>query len=341
MMLPEWILVFVATAAITALLVALARALAIRIGAFDRPVEGTHKVHGTPTPLLGGVAVALGTASGALVADAMGESVPSGVLISGAVALLVGLVDDLRRDGLSPAPKLLGQIAASTLAVTMLGTPGWLGFPPVDAVLVVVALVLITNAFNLIDNVNGLCAGTGALAALALVAWSAFVDTSTAVALPLAAACLAFLPFNFPRARLFLGDAGSHAIGHLIGVLALLLPSPACPGVHTISVLLVTGLPFADVAWVVAIRTREGRSILIGDRTHLSHTLLQIGRSLPQAVGALWGVAGLLATLSVLAIASGRFGIAALLGGVGGAATLGWLRRLAYLRALERSQGDA
>jgi UDP-GlcNAc:undecaprenyl-phosphate/decaprenyl-phosphate GlcNAc-1-phosphate transferase len=162
----------------------------------------------------------------------------------------------------------------------------------------------VINAFNFMDNMNGLCAGLGAIGA-ALFATIAAVHGQylvVIIALLMCGALAGFLPYNFPNARSFLGDAGSHLVGYLLAVLAILPhfyskqnPRPWA----VISPLLVLAVPLADLVWVVILRWRAGKPIYVGDTNHLSHRLNRPGMRKTQAVLLIWLAALLIGAVAL------------------------------------------
>jgi UDP-GlcNAc:undecaprenyl-phosphate/decaprenyl-phosphate GlcNAc-1-phosphate transferase len=151
----------------------------------------------------------------------------------------------------------------------------------------------VVNAFNFMDNMNGLCAGIGAIAAgwFGLIAAGQGQYLVATMAFLAAGALLGFLPFNFPRAVAFLGDAGSHLTGYLLAVLAILPhyythhhPRPLA----VLTPLLVLAVPLADMVWVVLLRWKIGQPFYIGDTNHLSHRLVRRGFTPVQAVVLIW-----------------------------------------------------
>ena len=289
-------------------LCALARRWAERLGFLDRP--GGHKGHAAPVPLGGGVAVWLTTlampAVGWLVAWAGGGWLPAeiaryaaGVRSQGGelavilglatVVMLMGLADD--RFALGWRLRLGIQVAAGVLLavagvrVTLFG----LG-PYVGGAVTVLWVVGLTNAFNFLDNMDGLAAGVGLIAASLFAvaqaaAGSLFVP---AVLLGLVGALGGFLLHNRYPARLYMGDAGSNFLGFLLGALTVAgTYYRQGAGVSRLSVLtplLVMAVPLYDTTSVVLIRLREGRSPFLGDRRHFSHRLVERGLTPPQAV---------------------------------------------------------
>jgi len=155
------------------------------------------------------------------------------------------------------------------------------------------------------DNMNGLCAGLGVLGAWFFAAIAA-VQGQYLVALMALLTCgalLGFLPYNFPKATIFLGDTGSHVVGYLLGVLAILphFYSKQNPKAWAVlSPLLILAVPLGDLVWVVVLRWRAGRPFYLGDTNHLSHRLVRKGWSRTQAVLLIWLLAAALGTLSFL-----------------------------------------
>lgn len=291
------------------------RALARRVGFVDRP--GGHKQHGRLVALGGGIAVTWtvclpiaaltwgacwSTANGipSWVPEFVGLHLPGvaskastvAYFLGGAVLLhVVGLIDDLRP--LGPLPKLMIQIAAAgALAVgcgVRLLTLPWLG-DWIPTLLTVLWIVVVTNAFNFLDNMDGLCAGVVAiagtiLAAAAIASGQVFVPL---MMLGLVGAVLGFLVFNFSPASIFLGDAGSLVVGYLMGVLVVLTtfydPGKDLKPAGVLLPLVVLAVPLYDVASVVVRRRRAGVSVWRGDRRHFSHRLVERGFSERAAV---------------------------------------------------------
>jgi UDP-GlcNAc:undecaprenyl-phosphate GlcNAc-1-phosphate transferase len=273
--------------------------LARRLDVQDRP-RG-YKQHAGVVPLLGGLAVVAGTLAGV----GYGLGIPVGSEREGLVAiaagcgvvLVAGLVDDVR--GLSAPGKLAWQAGAAgaaggCLALLDVRLELFLG----EAVLATTALtvlwaVAVTNATNLIDHANGLCAGLGALAAAALAVANlrAGAGEVALAAAALAGACLGFLPWNWPRAHVFLGDAGSMTIGFALAglsVLGVYTPGSRAPGVAVAVPLLALAVPLLDMAVVVALRLRDGQPFWVPDRRHAVHRLVRRGLRPATAVAAVW-----------------------------------------------------
>ena len=253
--------------------------------------------HRTVTPASGGIAlfgafflaVQPGLISGATSRDYLPLIVGTGA------AFALGLWDDVARIGVRK--KFGGQLAIAVFAAIAGVRPDWL---PLWAGIPLASLILVAsmNSFNLLDNMDGLAAGTGAIAALglALVAGLVAGSGSAVVAAALAGACLGFLPFNYRPHRpaaLFMGDSGSHMLGFALGGLAL-LADPGGAGGAAAAVaapLLILALPVLDTGLVMLVRFSEGRAVWQGGRDHSSHRLVYSGMSEKRAVAVLLGIA--------------------------------------------------
>jgi len=295
-----------------------------RTGLVDDP--GHRKIHSMPVPLAGGFAVFTGLAVGILGALAMvafgglapealakiahglgRRAVPLGALLMGAFGmLLLGIWDD--RKELKPWVKFAGQ-ALIAWGVAMAGVRLTLFVPSAlfSHGMTVLWIVAVTNAFNLSDNMNGLCAGLGLVGAgcFAAVAIGHGQYLVASLALLVAGSLAGYLPYNYPRASVFLGDAGSHLVGYLMAVLAILphfysekLQDPRPWAV--LSPLLILAVPLIDTSSVFVSRTLAGKPFWVGDTNHLSHRLVRAGFSKPAAVALLWTLAALLGLLALL-----------------------------------------
>lgn len=314
----------------------------VRTGLVDDP--GHRKIHDRPIPLAGGLAVMTGLLLPALAAALWLWASPDAGsfldreqrlelprpfprldsntsfrlrhglnrralelagIFTGAVGMLtVGLLDDKRE--LRPATKFAGQfliallVAASGLRITL-----FVQSPVFHYGITILWILTLTNAFNFMDNMNGLCAGLGAIGACYFGVIAA-ADGQYLVALVAAlmfGALLGFLPYNFPAARAFLGDSGSHLVGYLLAVLAILphFYNRAHPRKWAVVIpLLVLALPLFDLVRVVLVRWKLKRPFYVGDNNHLSHRLVQAGLSRTQAVVVLWCVAAAIGALVYL-----------------------------------------
>jgi len=301
----------------------LARRLALRYRILDRPRPG--KSHWIPTPYLGGLAIAVGFALAAL---GTGAWRALGAISAGALILaIVGVTDDIK--DVAVFTRLTMQGLAAALVVASGVHFRLTGIGAVDLPLSILWIVGITNAFNLLDNMNGLSAGAAALAAASYMTLAIFGGQHLVAALAAAVlgAVLGFLPYNFPRARIFMGDGGSLVLGFLLATIALKLRLPVGHLQSFVAKVGVVGLAVVDTSFVVITRLRERRSVFRGGTDHLSHRLVGLGLSRTGAVGSLLGVA---AFFGVLGVMGGRGAIPAavvMLVTAGGIAGALWLFR--------------
>jgi UDP-GlcNAc:undecaprenyl-phosphate GlcNAc-1-phosphate transferase len=334
----EYAVVFGTAVLITFLAASGVRLLAVRIGAVT-PIR-ERDVHTLPTPRLGGVSVYLGFAGALGVASQMPQlnaafrSSPQiiGVLIAGAAICLVGAIDD--KFDLDAIAKLAGQVLAAGLLVVF-GVQWIQVWLPADdgtvvsldqyqsVILTVLITLVLTNAMNFIDGLDGLLAGVAAISGVGLFIFSVRVlqlsaDDISASQAPLLSAvlvgsCVGFLPHNFFPARIFMGDSGSMFIGLAMSAAIAEVGGTVDPGrlglrstVALLSPLLVALavvlIPVLDFLLAVIRRTREGRHPFSADKRHLHHRMLALGHNHRQAVLVfyLWAF-----VLSAIAVALG------------------------------------
>ncbi len=228
----------------------------------------------------------------------------TGIFLGAFGMLWVGWLDD--KYELNPRAKFAGQLLIAVL-VAAAGVRITLFVPNLlfSYAITILWMLTVINAFNFMDNMNGLCAGLGAIGAghFAVMAARDGQYLVALIAFLTFGALIGFLPYNFPRARAFLGDAGSHLVGYLLAVLAILphFYSVRHPRRWAVLVpLLVLGLPLVDLVWVVVLRWRLGQPFYQGDTNHLSHRLVRRGLTRAQAVLVIWLAAGALAMLAYL-----------------------------------------
>ena len=227
-----------------------------------------------------------------------------GIFLGALGMLIVGVLDDKLE--LRPRTKFAGQllvaflVAASGARITLFVHNVWFSYG-----ITILWIITLINAFNFMDNMNGLCAGLGAIGAccFAITAAAGGQYLVALLAFLTFGALLGFLPYNFPRARAFLGDAGSHLVGYLLAVLAVLphFYTSQHPRRWAVLIpLLVLAVPLLDMAWVVILRWHRGRPFYQGDTNHLSHRLVRAGLGRVQAVMVIWLLAGVLGALACL-----------------------------------------
>jgi UDP-GlcNAc:undecaprenyl-phosphate GlcNAc-1-phosphate transferase len=306
-------LVLVVAFALAAALVPAVGRIARRHGVLDEP--GPRKVHGTPTPRVGGIAVwaafTLVVLTGYLgvpllsqlpwVATRLAgplamlqeayrvETKLLAMMLGGALVFGVGLLDDVLGSRFKVGFKLAGQVLAA-LVLVLGGIRTDIGFyEPLNVAITIVWVVGITNAFNLLDNMDGLSAGVAFVASLVLLlnAWLLGEFFISLLLVAFMGSLLGFLVYNWHPASIFLGDCGSLFIGFTLAALTLLQRYVSHASGTLFPVLmpvLVLALPILDTATVIVIRLREGRPIYVGDSRHLSHRLVSLGMRPPLAV---------------------------------------------------------
>lgn len=293
-----------------------------RVQLVDDP--GHRKIHHTPVPLAGGIAVLAGLLLPWLIlgacwklglfADDARTKIAYGVehrfwrlgvVLFGAAAMtILGWLDD--KHELKPSLKFGGQFLVAAV-VAGAGVRITLFVPSVvfSFALTIFWILTLVNAFNFMDNMNGLCAGLSFIGAAFFglnAAWQGHYLVG-ALAFLCAGALLGFLPYNFPKATAFLGDAGSHLVGYMMAVLAILSHYYSAKNHHKLAVispLLILAVPLFDLAWVVVLRWRLGKPFYVGDTNHLSHRLVRRGLTPTQAVVLIWALAILVAAISLL-----------------------------------------
>jgi UDP-GlcNAc:undecaprenyl-phosphate GlcNAc-1-phosphate transferase len=277
---------------ISLLLTPVIRDIFLKIGVVDKP-DGERKLHRKSIPRVGGIAIFLSyTVACAAPAFLMSPAKNSAVfsfaestwLFAGVtVVFATGLIDDLIT--LRPKQKMLGQIIAATLVwcggielnlVPNLAGAHWISYP-----VTVLWILACTNAFNLIDGLDGLAAGAGFFAAATMII-AAIFDHNLMLALaaiPLAGGLIGFLCFNFNPASVFLGDCGSLTIGFLLGSFAMMWGQKTTTSWGWIAPLMAVSLPLVDTSIAIARRVLRNRPVFSPDRGHIHHRLLDHGNS--------------------------------------------------------------
>ena len=279
-------------------------------------LPGGRSIHATRTPLLGGIAVSFPFVAYLAIA---GGALNHGLALGCALMVTLGAFDDVR--GVSPRVKILGQVAGAlilfgagyrvpALLIPPFGAIHTTGF---EVIAVIFWVVLITNAINLIDGMDGLATSLVLVAAVAC----ALLGFAPAASLVLAGATLGFLRHNLPRARIFLGDAGSLMLGFAVAGFLLNGAGP----VNLPVALGVVAIPLGDVALSTVRRWLRGKPIFTGDRGHVHHRLLEAWGS-PG-----WTLAGLAVFAAIQAAILGLMPDAAGLALAG----LAWILALSYL----------
>ncbi len=269
------------------------RRAAIQFGILDRPT-GELKNHRQAVPYLGGLAVFIAYLFTLGITFEFSHAV-LGILLSGTLMLLLGLIDDL--GVLSPWEKLAGQSVAIVVLLKA-GLYVKLAFlpAPVAWVLSVLWLLTITNAFNIIDIMDGLAAGVGAVAAL-FVAGIAIRNGEPMVAImaaALAGSLCGFLRYNFEPARIYLGDSGSLFVGLTLASLCMNGHYTSRNSLAMLTPVIILGVPLLDLAFVSVARLQKGLSPFRGSPDHIALRLKRAGISVPRTVGLAYGCGAVL-----------------------------------------------
>ncbi len=258
--------------------------LAPKMGWFEEVKK--DRWHARPTARLGGIAIYI-----ALIGVTTAFFWPLtdmkvvGLLIGTTMIFILGLTDDLR--SVSPGIKVLAEAAAATVVVTF-GVYSEYFNPFIGIPLTIFWIIAVTNAYNLIDNMDGLSSGIAAISSLALLVLSAIMgwaDTAILSAV-MCGAALGFLRYNFNPARIFMGDCGALTIGFYLSVVTLIGSMTYMSNliITLLAPILVMAVPILDTAFVTVLRAASGRSVYKGGKDHTSHRLVGMGLSEKQSV---------------------------------------------------------
>lgn len=257
----------------------------------DVPGEA-RRIHQTSVPRVGGLAIFAVFAAISLLCG-RGDGVFRFALAGAAVVFTVGFADDLV--GLPAWLKFFFQAVAAAFSVGGMQNKTWIG-----AFAAFFWILLLTNAHNLIDGMDGLFAGTAIAESLALALSFVFLGISPQIPLLLAASCAGFYGYNRSPARIFAGDCGSGSVGFLLGALSLPLFTAESWGLGFFAPIFIMAYPLADVATTILRRFLRRRPLFLADRGHLHHLLFDLGLSSRTASRILIGVSASFAMLGVL-----------------------------------------
>ena len=248
--------------------------------------------HQKPTALCGGVAIFLAFLVGCLI---FAPSVPGNrlILLGGALLFGMGLVDDLWQ--IRPPVKLVIQLSVAAVVVFFGRRLPWTDYPAINIAITIFFLVGITNALNLLDNMDGLAGGVSLIACEFLMITLLLNGQTSQAMLPalLGGAVLGFLLFNFNPASIFMGDCGSMFLGFALSMMALLSENDRTRNLSAVVLtpVLILLIPIFDTCLVTVMRKLSGRSVAQGGRDHTSHRLVALGLSERRAVWLLYSLA--------------------------------------------------
>lgn len=307
-----YVVVFIVALTLGLILTPVMRKLAELTEFYDCPKEQWHKRHSKPTPLLGGLALCISWTATIVIGIIASQSIRQNVLdttvisnlpgiskvsselvficLGAILATLLGLYDD--RFNMSAKTKLFGQIAIAVIAVTWGGVriSFLMPSPIIGWAVTVFWIVLVMNAINFFDNMDGLAVGTAAIAFtfFTIVSAESSQYFIAVLAAATAGASFGFWFYNHSPATIFMGDSGSHFLGYNLAVLGVLAtyynPSQAFSELPILIPLFILAIPLFDLCAVVVIRLRAGKPVYIGDHNHISHRFLNMGMTRKQAV---------------------------------------------------------
>jgi len=312
-----YLYLFLTSLTLSLLLVPLAKKGAIRWNIHDQP--GERKIHQNPKPYLGGVAIFLSfilVLLGNLILFlflkdqavfqlnfpflAAQYSLLLGVwpklaaiLVGATLIVVVGVTDDINSTLISPKLKLFLQTIAAIIAVYLGVSIDFFPFDWMDWIFSIMWIVLITNSFNLLDNMDGLSSGVAAISALIFLSIASY-QGQIFIALILSVfigSVLGFLKYNYNPSSIFMGDAGSLFLGYILATLTIsasYVTAESSSLLPALMPVIILSIPLFDTISVIIIRIREHRPIYVGDKRHLSHRLVDMGFSPRSAVNTIY-----------------------------------------------------
>ncbi|MFA6940930.1 MAG: MraY family glycosyltransferase [Clostridiaceae bacterium] len=305
-----FILFFIAMV-ISFALTPLVKKLAVKLDIIDIPKDA-RRVHNRPIPLIGGLAIYI-SFTVMLIGTGIFTKEKLAILIGGTIILIGGLLDD--KYDLKPVQKLIFQISAALVLIFMgveinlltnpftkyisfMNLEKWLSIP-----VTLFWIVGVTNAFNLIDGLDGLASGLALISSVSMLAVSMITRRDESVLLNsiLSGAILGFLPYNFNPASIFLGDTGAQLLGFLLSSIAVIGAVKSATAITLAVPIIVLGVPIYDTAFAIIRRKINGKPIMQADKGHIHHRLLALGFSQKKVVIIMYLISGSLGLISILA----------------------------------------
>jgi len=300
------------TALISIITTPLVRKLAIKVNAIDIPKD-ERRIHSKPIPVMGGLAIYIAFVIGTILYNGILTTSQTGIIIGATVIVVGGIIDDIK--DLRPKYKILIQVIAaicliiSGVSITIITNPfiefypylsiGWINIP-----VTIIWIVGVTNAFNLIDGLDGLAAGIAFISSLTLMIISILngrLEPAFLTAV-LSGAILGFLPYNFNPASIFMGDTGSQLLGFLLAAISIEGAIKSATAFVIAVPILAFGLPIYDTLFAMIRRKVSGKSMMQADKGHLHHRLLDMGLSQKQAVIIMYFISSVLGGSAIIAM---------------------------------------
>lgn len=291
--------------------------LAHKIGAVDVP-DSERRVHKKPIPRLGGLAIFYGFLIALLCFAKLDQQI-RGILIGALIIVGVGIIDDVKQ--LRALGKLVAQILAAVIVVmhnvriTAISVPsfivgdGVLQLGVFAVPITIIWIIIVTNAVNLIDGLDGLAVGVSSIASFSLffIAILAGEQNVAIMSAAMAGGCLGFLPYNFNPAKIFMGDTGSQFLGYMLSVICIQGLFKGYVIISFIIPLLILGLPLFDTLFAIVRRAWNRQPIMGADRGHLHHRLLDNGFTQKETVAILYVITLVLGLSAVLVLERGAY----------------------------------
>ncbi len=300
------------TALISIMITPLVKMFAIKVNAIDIPKD-KRRVHSKPIPIMGGLAIYIAFVIGTILYSGILTSSQLGIIMGATIIVIGGIVDDIKE--LRPKYKLLIQVIAaicllmSGIRISIITNPfrefypylniGWINIP-----VTIIWIVGVTNAFNLIDGLDGLAAGIAFISSVTLMIVSILNGRLEAAFLTavLSGAILGFLPYNFNPASIFMGDTGSQLLGFLLAAISIEGAIKSATAFVIAVPILAFGLPIYDTLFAMIRRKVNGRPIMQADKGHLHHRLLDMGLNQKQAVIIMYFISAILGGIAIIAM---------------------------------------
>ncbi len=326
----EFIIKLIAALAVAVLLsfcsTPLVKTLAYKVGAIDVPKDN-RRMHKTPIPRLGGLAIYLGFLIAVLLFADIDRQM-QGILLGSVMIVVLGVLDDIM--SLRALPKFLVQIAAAAVVVyhgcsiDFISNPnvfsdvnyirlGWWATP-----VTIIWIVAITNAVNFIDGLDGLAVGVSAISTLTLLVIALMVaETNVSLVLiALLGACVGFMPYNKNPAKIFMGDTGATFLGFILACLSIQGLFKLYAIISFAVPFLILGVPIFDICFAFLRRIIKGQNPMVADRGHVHHRLIDMGFNQKQAVAISYMLTAILGLAAVLLASSGELRALILIGAV-------------------------
>lgn len=306
---------------ITLLITPLSILIAQNFHLVDEPNSAPHKVHDHPVPRGGGIAIAIAVFVLAAISGKFNLSDIRAIFVAAFIILAFGIWDDVK--GLSASWKLLGQFLAAGILIWQGISIQMFRTPLLNMAMTILWIAGITNAFNLVDSMDGLAVGLAAIAAtfFLFVTIDANQLHLTYISATLLGSCIGMFYYNTTPAKTFIGDSGAQFLGFMLATLAMAYTPPGLPQPSSWFVpILLLGIPIFDTTFVVISRVRRGLPFYKAGQDHVYHRLTQLGMSPSQAVVTMHVGALLIGSLAFVALplapvpANLLFGLAVLFG---------------------------